>query len=86
MEPVRWMLKGRGAVSSPAGRFEPDRREPVDDGWGAAESGYDDEGPHTAPGTSVTEEPARSLITRNQSPDIGFDASINPYRGCEHVM
>ena len=84
MEPVRWMLKGRGAVSSPAGRFEPDRREPVDDGWGAAGSGDDAEDALAAPGTSVTEEPARSLITRNQSPDIGFDASINPYRGCEH--
>lgn len=81
MEPVRLMLKGRGAVSSPAGRFERDRREPVDDGW---DTGSADEGPGAAPGTTVVEEPARSLITRNQSPDIGFNASINPYRGCEH--
>lgn len=84
MEPVRWMLKGRGAVSNPAGRFERDRREPVDDGWGVGSPWPDDDDGLAAPGTSVVEEPARSLITRNQSPDIGFDASINPYRGCEH--
>jgi DNA repair photolyase len=81
MAPVHSILKGRGAVSSPAGRFERERREPIDDGWSPASS---DGEPESVPGTRVSEVDARSLITHNQSPDIGFDASINPYRGCEH--
>lgn len=69
--------RGRGAVINPAGRFETERREAVDDGWGALE---------TLPAfrTEVTVEKARTIITRNDSPDISFDRSINPYRGCEH--
>jgi len=69
---------GRGAVSNPAGRFEASRAELVDDGWG----NLDEELPPLA--TVVRPEPARSIISRNQSPDIPFDQSINPYRGCEH--
>jgi DNA repair photolyase len=72
-------VKGRGAPSNPQGRFERVARESVDDGW------FPD--PEDAPGrpaTAVTEERARSIVSRNQSPDIPFDASINPYRGCEH--
>jgi DNA repair photolyase len=69
---------GRGAVSNPAGRFEPTRAEAVDDGWGS----LDEELPPLQ--TIVRPEPARSIISRNQSPDIPFDQSINPYRGCEH--
>jgi len=69
---------GRGAVSNPTGRFEPTRAELVDDGWGNLE----EELPPLA--TLVRPEPARSVISRNQSPDIPFDQSINPYRGCEH--
>ena len=72
-------MKGRGAPSNPQGRFERVGREAVDDGW------FPD--PEEAPGrpaTTVTEELARSIVSRNQSPDIPFDASINPYRGCEH--
>jgi DNA repair photolyase len=81
MAPNRFVMKGRGAVSSPASRFERDARESVDDGW-APDS--EDAGPVIGPPTQVSEESARSIIARNQSPDIGFSASINPYRGCEH--
>src|SRR5688572_764548 len=77
--PIRPAVRiGRGAVSNPAGRFEPTRSEVVDDGWGT----IDEELPPLE--TTVQPEPARSIITRNQSPDICFDQSINPYRGCEH--
>ncbi|MFG1350710.1 PA0069 family radical SAM protein [Xanthobacter autotrophicus] len=69
--------RGRGAVSNAAGRFEPAARILFDDGWQSLE----DLPPlHT----QVTEERARTVITRNQSPDIAFDRSINAYRGCEH--
>lgn len=71
--------KGRGAVTNPAGRYEPHARESVDDGW-ALDDG--DSPPRLA--TVVTTERARTIIARNASPDIGFDQSINPYRGCEH--
>src|SRR3954471_7266199 len=70
-------LRGRGAVSNPDGRYEPTQRAPCDDGWGTL-----DEPPPLA--TEVTFEKARTIITRNDSPDISFDRSINPYRGCEH--
>ncbi len=69
--------KGRGAGSNPAGRFEPYAREAVDDGWAMAE-------PLPALKTHVSVERPRKVITRNRSPDISFDRSINPYRGCEH--
>ncbi|MEZ0278317.1 MAG: PA0069 family radical SAM protein [Methylibium sp.] len=68
---------GRGAVSNRSGRYEPIAYEAVDDGW---ESLAELEGL----ATEVQEVPARRIITRNESPDIGFDRSINPYRGCEH--
>jgi len=73
-------LKGRGAASNPLGRFETIRRHAEDDGWQHAV--LDEEQPR--PQTMVTEERARSVITRNDSPDIGFDQAMNPYRGCEH--
>jgi DNA repair photolyase len=70
--------RGRGAVSNPGGRFEALTSEAFDDGWTG-----EDEAP--APlRTTVTAEKARVIITRNDSPDVGFDRSINPYRGCEH--
>jgi DNA repair photolyase len=75
--PVR-VLKGRGAVGAPQGRFEQFRREPVDDGW------FRDEEQSPRPATTVTVEHARSILVRNKSPDVPFDLSINPYRGCEH--
>ncbi len=69
--------RGRGATSNAAGRFEPGARVLFDDGWQSLE----DLPPFR---TEVTEERARTVITRNSSPDIAFDRSINPYRGCEH--
>jgi len=71
-------IKGRGSRVNPAGRFEVTTHEAVDDGW------YHDGEPAAPPRTTVTEERARQIITHNASPDIPFDASINPYRGCEH--
>jgi len=68
---------GRGAQTNRSGRYESLTYEAVDDGW---ESLAELE----ALTTEVQEVPARRIITRNESPDIGFDRSINPYRGCEH--
>jgi DNA repair photolyase len=68
---------GRGAQTNRSGRFEPVSYEPVDDGWESLAE-------LDALTTDVQEVPARRIITRNDSPDIGFDRSINPYRGCEH--
>ncbi len=71
--------KGRGAGVNPEGRFEKIAREAFDDGWAVA---LDEELPPLK--TYVTVEHAKSIITRNESPDIPFTQSINPYRGCEH--
>jgi DNA repair photolyase len=71
-------IRGRGAVSNRAGRFESLAVEAVDDGWGLLDE------PLPPLETTVLPEPAQSVITRNDSPDIPFDQSINPYRGCEH--
>ena len=69
--------RGRGAAANPAGRFEPIARETFEDGWDIEEE--------LAPlPTEVTIERPRTIITKNDSPDISFDHSINPYRGCEH--
>jgi DNA repair photolyase len=70
--------KGRGAASNPAGRFESTTSEAVDDGWGILDE------PLPRLPTTVSPEAARTIIARNQSPDIPFRQSINPYRGCEH--
>jgi DNA repair photolyase len=69
--------RGRGTASTIDPRFLGHRRESVDDGWR-----QDDEAPRLD--TTVTVERARTIISRNQSPDIPFEQSINPYRGCEH--
>jgi len=71
-------IKGRGAVSNPAGRFEHSRIETLDDGW------YREPEPAAAPATEIKAETARSILSHNHSPDIPFAVSINPYRGCEH--
>jgi DNA repair photolyase len=68
----------RGALSQIPGRFETEARDPFDDGWAREDEPL---GPLQ---TTVTVERARSIISRNDSPDIPFDQSINPYRGCEH--
>jgi len=73
-------LKGRGAGINPEGRFEHISREEYDDGWGA--DAGDSEAPRLK--TFVTVEHAKSIISRNDSPDVPFTQSINPYRGCEH--
>ena len=73
--------KGRGAVSNMQGRYELQARERFDDGWAAHEEEGED-GPATR--TTVIHERARSILTRNASPDIPFGVSLNPYRGCEH--
>jgi DNA repair photolyase len=77
LQPLR-PRKGRGAVGNESGRFEREARVPVDDGWGSL-----DEEPVPLD-TTYTRDTARSIIARNDSPDIPFDRSINPYRGCEH--
>jgi DNA repair photolyase len=69
--------RGRGAQSNDSGRFEAEARVAFDDGWQSLE----DLPPFK---TSVGLDTSRKVITRNESPDIGFDRSINPYRGCEH--
>ena len=74
---------GRGALSSPPGRFARTSTDAVDDGWEAGGDDPADANPDSV-ATSLTPEHARSIITRNESPDIAFDQSINPYRGCEH--
>src|SRR5437660_4425856 len=74
--------KGRGAVSNGTGRFESERRVAFDDGWGSPEEGSETE-PGRVP-TVLSVDATRTIIARNDSPDIGFDRSINPYRGCEH--
>ncbi len=73
-------LKGRGAVTNLQGRYERDQREAFDDGWLPGDE--DDAPPYLA--THVFEERAGSILTRNASPDIPFNVSLNPYRGCEH--
>ncbi|HXW26966.1 MAG TPA: PA0069 family radical SAM protein, partial [Xanthobacteraceae bacterium] len=69
--------RGRGAHSNASGRYEPLARVAFDDGWQSLE----DLPPFA---TTVSVDASRKVIARNESPDIGFDRSINPYRGCEH--
>lgn len=69
--------RGRGTASNPHNRYAPTRSQQEDDGW------YQDETPPSR-ATEVRKEQAKTAITRNNSPDVGFDRSVNPYRGCEH--
>lgn len=71
-------IKGRAAISNQASRFEREARVRVDDGWGG------EEGLPAPIRTTVMADAARSIISRNSSPDVPFDSSVNPYRGCEH--
>ena len=73
----RKAFKGRGTLTNPPGRFERHDIEEVHDGW------FEEEQPDTI-ATTVEPDRARAIITRNDSPDIPFEQSINPYRGCEH--
>src|SRR5579863_540969 len=70
-------FQGRGTLSNPPGRFELQQLAPVDDGW------YLEESPQSI-ATSLEPDRAREVITSNDSPDVGFEQSINPYRGCSH--
>ena len=77
-QPVPHMpRKGRGSVTNRSGRFETHERHAVDDGWAR-----DEDVPPLA--TTLSEDKSRTIIARNTSPDVPFDRSINPYRGCEH--
>lgn len=75
---LKGALKGRGAVSNSSGRYESRVHEAFDDGWGSADA------PPEPLSTTLSVDGARRVITYNRSPDVGFDRSINPYRGCEH--
>ncbi|MDX2224754.1 MAG: PA0069 family radical SAM protein [Rhodospirillaceae bacterium] len=70
--------RGRAAVGNPAGRYERLHREALDDGWDNLDA------PPPPLRTAVLKDSSRTIIARNESPDIPFDRSINPYRGCEH--
>jgi DNA repair photolyase len=75
-------VKGRGATFNPANRFRADARARCDDGWQPLAADDDDALPPLK--TTVTIQPARTIIARNDSPDIPFTQSVNPYQGCEH--
>jgi DNA repair photolyase len=77
-------LKGRGAVSRMAHRFSSDTRAEFDDGWDTLDLGVMEAAAYLPPATQVRMEVARTAISKNDSPDIYFDYSVNPYRGCEH--
>ena len=78
------LLKGRGTAWALAHRFSTDVRQPTDDGWGGLDQAV---AAHSLPPTTrVLEEQVKTILAGNDSPDIGFDLSINPYRGCEHVI
>lgn len=74
----RFEHRGRGAISNQTGRYERETRHAFDDGWDTIEDDAD------RLDTEVFDEVARTIITYNNSPDISFDRTVNPYRGCEH--
>ena len=79
--PAAAVVRGRGAISNRSGRYESWSREAVDDGWGSLEEALDS---IESTATTVEVDATRRIIARNESPDVPFDRSINPYRGCEH--
>lgn len=78
---ARAYRKGRGSNEGSAGRFEVHEHVAFDDGWSSGQVRFEDLVNRT---TTVSEDRAKSVLTFNQSPDLGFDRSVNPYRGCEH--
>ena len=72
------LQRGRGATFSPDNRYSANRHETVDDGWGNLDE------PLAPLATTLTIDTSRTVLTYNDSPDVGFDRSVNPYRGCEH--
>lgn len=77
-------LKGRGTAWAIEHRFSSQHKESLDDGWNTLARAAEEEAERPAPATRVHDEQVRSVLTRNESPDIHFDLSLNPYRGCEH--
>ncbi len=75
-------VKGRGTVWAIEHRYSRQAGESYDDGWGTLDQEASEE--RLAPDTTVIEERAKSILSKNDSPDLSFDLSINPYRGCEH--
>jgi DNA repair photolyase len=75
--PINGRIKARAAMSNRTGRFEPYQRETFQDGWEICED-------EQRVDTVIRDEKAKTILTKNDSPDISFDRSINPYRGCEH--
>jgi DNA repair photolyase len=78
-QPIHMPKKGRGAVTNLQGRYEVHEREDFDDGWPEGEQDL-----RAPPKTQVFEETAKTILSRNASPDLPFGVSLNPYRGCEH--
>ena len=78
---TRRPLSGRGALSNRDGRFAARETTAFDDGWGTLERLREED---ARPATSLLRESTRNILSRNDSPDIPFDVSINPYKGCEH--
>ncbi len=79
---TRGAIKGRGTAWAIEHRFTSEHHESFDDGWGTLEQAAQEE--RCAPGTQIIEQTVKSILSGNDSPDIPFDLSINPYRGCEH--
>ena len=82
MLPPAVPVKGRGSAWALQHRFSRDQRDSFDDGWGTLDQAVSEE--RLPPTTQVLEERVKTILSGNDSPDIGFDLSINPYRGCEH--
>jgi hypothetical protein len=78
--PAKGPTKGRGAVTNKTNRFERFTAQPVDDGW--QDAAAENESPPLR--TALIRDTSKTIIARNNSPDIPFEQSINPYRGCEH--
>ena len=79
--PLPGPRKGRGALDNPANRYESRRADPFDDGWGTLAEAMAALPPLA---TTLTRDASRRVLSFNDSPDLGFDRAINPYRGCEH--
>ncbi len=80
--PATEAVRGRGSASFVDGRFQKQQVRLEDDGWDSLHALAEEQAPRLE--TVVTAEQARTVVSRNQSPDIRFDQSVNPYRGCEH--
>ena len=80
----RTNLKGRGTAWAIEHRFTSQHHESIDDGWGTLEQAAREEA--VAPATQIIEQRVKTILSGNDSPDIPFDLSINPYRGCERAV